>query len=51
VFAEADARNMSYSEYVAVVVANAHGFQASLPPRLAEVPQQDSLDIQNGVSA
>lgn len=51
VCAEADARNMSYSEYVALVVASAHGFQAALPPRLAEVPQQDSLDLQHGVSA
>lgn len=51
VTAEADARDMSYSEYVAIVVARAHGFQASLPPRLAEVPQQGSLDLPQEVSA
>lgn len=44
VTAEADARDMSYSEYVAIVVAKAHGFQAALPPRLEAIPEQQRLD-------
>lgn len=44
VLAEADARDMSYSEYVAIVVATAHGFDGQLPPRRIDVPEQALLD-------
>lgn len=41
--AEADARGLSHSEYLAILVAQAHGFETPLPPRQTGVPHQAAL--------
>lgn len=43
VIAEADARGMSHSAYAAAILAQAHGFTTDIPPRQAEVAEQDQL--------
>lgn len=42
--AEADARGLSHSEYLAILIAQAHGHAAQLPPRTQPIPQQPTLD-------
>lgn len=42
--AEADARGLSHSEYLAILIAQAHGQPASLPPRSRPVAEQPTLD-------
>lgn len=41
--AEAEARDMPYSRYLAAVVARAHGFQADLPERLPSRRPEEAL--------
>ena len=42
--AEAEARDMSYSGYVAAILAQAHGIPTELPARLQPVAEQPPLD-------
>lgn len=41
---EAEARDLSRSEYLAILIAQAHGIPTPLPPRRQGVPQQGTLD-------
>lgn len=45
VIEEADARDMSYSEYIALVVAEKHGRPTTFPPRQKPIAQQQDLGI------
>ena len=46
VFAEADARDMPYAEYLAAIVARAHGIPATLPePVYPLQPREEALSI------
>lgn len=40
---EAEARDLSYSEYIAIVVAQAHGSDVPMPPRLKPTSTQMQL--------
>lgn len=42
--AEAEARGISYSEYIALQVARAQGEDVTLPPRQKPTPKQTSID-------
>lgn len=44
--AEAGSRGLSYSEYLALITAQAHGIEATIPPRLKPIPEQTSLEIE-----
>lgn len=41
--AEAEARGLSHSEYLAILIAQAHGIDTPLPPRQAGVAHQGAL--------
>lgn len=41
---EAEARGISYSEYIALIVGQAHGVEAELPPKKKPTPRQDTLE-------
>lgn len=45
VMGEADARNLPYSEYLAIVIAQAHGLDVAMPERVRPVNAQEVLDI------
>lgn len=45
VIEQAAARDMSWSEYLAVIIAQAHGVDAVLPEPKREIPQQEELGI------
>lgn len=45
VLAEAEARDLSYSEYLAIVIALAHGVPAAMPDPLYPVARQGELSI------
>ena len=44
VMAEAESRGISYSEYIALRVAETHGEKVDLPPRQKPTPTQTSID-------
>lgn len=45
VMSEADSRGLSYSEYIALRVAQSHGEQVELPPKKKPTPKQEALEI------
>lgn len=47
VVAEATARGLSLSEYLALIAAQAHDFEVSIPPRQLPVTQQATLEGMN----
>jgi len=42
--AEAEARDMSYSEYIAAILGDAHGFTIDIPARRTDIPEQGHLE-------
>lgn len=42
--AEAAARDLSLSEYLALITAQAHGFEVVIPPRITPVSEQGTLE-------
>lgn len=44
VVAEAAARNVSLSEYLALIAARAHDFEVSIPPRQKPLTEQSALE-------
>jgi hypothetical protein len=45
VIAQADARDLPYSDYLAIVIARAHGFDVDMPEQLRHIDEQEVLDI------
>lgn len=46
---EAIARDISNSEYIALLVAQAHGFDVTIPPRIVPVSAQSMIEEINDV--
>ena len=44
--AEAAARDLSLSEYLALITAQAHDFEVEVPPRHKPVSEQISIDVE-----